>query len=277
MRIELPASPLWHLPADILIVTCTPVYTVWTHCIKRIRYCCYPCFLGYVIPLKPQWISFAVISFMMASCHVLSHSDGSPVLKDVGSHGCVWFYDSVLNLRQFPRTVEYGIGNAYLAYVMEQSCKFQIIDPVLIPAELLRYQHRILTDPCGMTYCVRILGIDRIGQGLDRLERHLFDSPGSFLRNRRLLRNLLCQLLRMIYFKQSETVVLYHRHSGEQRKTGKQDRKPLHESLIIISAERCPERWIEYNNKKYNIISRQQDAVFHVDKITHSYGKKQCP
>ena len=120
---------------------------------------------------------------------------------------------------------------------MQQGRIAKIIYPVLFPPQFLGYHHGILAHPRRMTLGIGILCIYCIRKCLDSLQRHLFYLFAPLFRDRCLPCHLFIQAVCIFDLTQSHPVVLGHCQSRKYGKARKNDRKPLHEFLIIVHAE----------------------------------------
>ena len=213
----------------------------------------------------------------MAPGDVLRPLDDDPVPQDIRAHGRMGFDDVIFHICQLPGFVQDRVRHADLPDVVQQRRVAQVVHPFPVPAQFLRHRHRVQADPRGMAFGIRVLGVDGVGQRLDRLEGHLLDLPAPFLRHGRLLFDFLVQPVGIVDLEQGRPVVLHHCHDGEGGQRRVHHREAHAERVCIINPEIIAERCEKNHSVKNGIVNGQDKTLPDPDKIAHADGQQNGP
>ena len=99
--------------------------------------------------------------------------DQREVLQDLPAAGCVRFHDGVFLVREPPRFLEDGVGNADLADIVHARGSAERLKLCLGQSQLFADHHGIHRDAGGVLACALVLGVDGFGDRHDGLVAHL--------------------------------------------------------------------------------------------------------
>ena len=152
-----------------------PIYTVGGHGVIGIRHGDDPCNQRDIVAGQSIRIPLAVQAFVVIARADIESGDHVDILQDLGAGGRVPLHHLVFLLRQLAGLVQDGIRNTNLSDVVQKTDKADVGNFNLGEAQLCGDGCGVLRNTAGMTSCILVLGINRVGDGGDGLQGHPFD------------------------------------------------------------------------------------------------------
>ena len=120
-------------------------------------------------------VAFSVIAFMVVFGSDVQSVDEADVFQYTCADDGVALHELVFFIGELARLVENGIRNADLSDIVQKADGVDVVRLLGGQPQFFGNGVSIFRDAAGMTSCVLVFGIDRIGDGHDRLHGHLAD------------------------------------------------------------------------------------------------------